>query len=146
MNKPWHSPSFTSFSLKAMPLPGFYKHGSARMERGTILLCLFSIFIFVQDVPPLSIPSQSQSLCSSVIPGGPSLSPLSIPSQSQSLSSSVIPGAPTSSIWIPRASSTSESRLVKSIRSSETSTVPRPSWLLRAVFWGKYNIIFYINK
>ena len=29
-----------------------YKHGSARMERGTILICIFSIFsIFVQDVP-----------------------------------------------------------------------------------------------
>ena len=34
-----------------MPLPGFYKYGSARMERGTILICIFSIFIFVQDVP-----------------------------------------------------------------------------------------------
>ena len=29
-----------------------YKHGSSRMERGTILICIFSIFsIFVQDVP-----------------------------------------------------------------------------------------------
>ena len=30
----------------------FYRHGSARLERGTIGICIFSIFsIFVQDVP-----------------------------------------------------------------------------------------------
>ena len=27
-----------------------YKHGSARMERGTILICIFSIFIYKQVV------------------------------------------------------------------------------------------------
>ena len=51
----------SSFSLKAMPLPGFYKHGSARMERGTILLCIFSIFIFVQDVPYYNHATGSQA-------------------------------------------------------------------------------------
>ena len=49
------------FSLKAMKLPGFNKHGSARMERGTILLCIFSIFIFVQDVPYYNHATGSQA-------------------------------------------------------------------------------------
>ena len=44
-----------------MALPGFNKHGSARMERGTILICIFSIFIFVQDVPYYNHAAGSQA-------------------------------------------------------------------------------------
>ena len=44
-----------------MPLPGFNKHGSARMERGKILICIFSIFIFVQDVPYYNHAAGSQA-------------------------------------------------------------------------------------
>ena len=45
-----------------MRLPDFLKHGSARMERGTIAICIFSIFsIFVQDVPYYNHAAGSQA-------------------------------------------------------------------------------------
>ena len=45
-----------------MKLHGFNIHGSARMERGTLLICIFSIFsIFVQDVPHYNHAAGSQA-------------------------------------------------------------------------------------
>ena len=52
----------TSFSLMQIQLHGFNIHGSARMERGTILICIFSIFsIFVPDVPYYNHAAGSQA-------------------------------------------------------------------------------------
>ena len=47
--------------MQLMQLPGFYKHGSGRMERGTIVICIFSLFIFVQDVPYYNHATGSQA-------------------------------------------------------------------------------------
>ena len=45
-----------------MQLHGLNRHGSARMESGTIVICIFSIFsIFVQDVPHYNHAAGSQA-------------------------------------------------------------------------------------